>query len=33
VKAPGELGEPIDAMLSHAPKDRPTIYKAAKALS
>ncbi|SFG21893.1 hypothetical protein SAMN02787118_117109 [Streptomyces mirabilis] len=32
VKAPGELGELIDAMLSHAPKDRPTIYEVGKAL-
>lgn len=30
VKAPGEL---IDAMLSHAPEDRPTIYEVGKALS
>ncbi|QDO21117.1 protein kinase [Streptomyces sp. S1A1-8] len=33
VKAPGELGELIDAMLSHAPEDRPTIYEVGKALS
>ncbi|MFF6965841.1 protein kinase [Streptomyces anthocyanicus] len=33
VKAPGELGELIDAMLSHAPGDRPTIYEVGKALS
>ncbi|MFI7137592.1 protein kinase [Streptomyces massasporeus] len=33
VKAPGELGELIEAMLSHAPEDRPTIYEVAKALS
>jgi serine/threonine protein kinase len=33
VKAPGELGELIDAMLSHAPGDRPTIYEVVKALS
>jgi serine/threonine protein kinase len=30
VKAPGEL---IDAMLSHASQDRPTIYEVGKALS
>jgi hypothetical protein len=28
----GELGEVIDAMLSHAPEDRPTLYEVAKAL-
>ncbi|WP_416973686.1 protein kinase domain-containing protein [Streptomyces sp. 4F14] len=33
VKAPGELGELIDAMLSHDPKDRPTLQEAGKALS
>ncbi|WP_336116244.1 protein kinase domain-containing protein [Streptomyces sp. PTD9-10] len=33
VKMPGEMGELIDAMLSHAPEDRPTIYEAGKALS
>ncbi|WP_405525977.1 protein kinase [Streptomyces canus] len=33
VKASGELGELIDAMLSHAPGDRPTIYEVGKALS
>ncbi|MFF3140322.1 protein kinase [Streptomyces sp. NPDC057927] len=33
VKASGELGELIDAMLSHAPEDRPTIYEVGKALS
>jgi hypothetical protein len=33
VKAPGELGDLIEAMLSHAPEDRPTIYEVAKALS
>lgn len=33
VKAPGELGELIDAMLSHAPEDRPTIYEVGEALS
>ncbi|MFI9772044.1 protein kinase [Streptomyces sp. NPDC052415] len=33
VKAPGELGELIEAMLSHAPEDRPTIYEVSKALS
>ncbi|MFI6702400.1 protein kinase [Streptomyces sp. NPDC050509] len=33
VKAPGELGELIEAMLSHAPEDRPTIYEVRKALS
>ncbi|WP_416978012.1 protein kinase domain-containing protein [Streptomyces sp. T028] len=33
VKAPGELGDLIDAMLSHAPEDRPTIYEVGKALS
>ncbi|MCX4762841.1 protein kinase [Streptomyces sp. NBC_01275] len=32
VKAPGKLGELIDAMLSHAPEDRPTIYEVGKAL-
>jgi serine/threonine protein kinase len=33
VKAPGELGELIDAMLSHASENRPTIYQVGKALS
>jgi serine/threonine protein kinase len=33
VRVPGELGELIDAMLSHAPADRPTIYEVGKALS
>jgi serine/threonine protein kinase len=33
VNAPGELGELIDAMLSHGPEDRPTIYEVGKALS
>lgn len=33
VKVPGEMGELIDAMLSHAPEDRPTIYELGKALS
>ncbi|MFF5014097.1 protein kinase [Streptomyces sp. NPDC001165] len=33
VKMPGEMGELIDAMLSHAPEDRPTIYEVGKALS
>ncbi|MYU25612.1 protein kinase [Streptomyces sp. SID8352] len=33
VKAPGELGELIDAMLSHAPGDRPTVYEVGKTLS
>jgi serine/threonine protein kinase len=33
VKAPGELGELIDEMLSFAPEDRPTIYEVGKALS
>jgi serine/threonine protein kinase len=33
VKARGELGELIEAMLSHAPEDRPTIYEVGKALS
>ncbi|MFJ9962710.1 protein kinase family protein [Streptomyces avermitilis] len=32
VKVPGELGELVDAMLSHAPEDRPTIYEVGKAL-
>ncbi|WP_104779019.1 MULTISPECIES: hypothetical protein [Streptomyces] len=30
---PGELGELIEAMLSHTPEDRPTIYEVGKALS
>ncbi|MBC9728462.1 protein kinase [Streptomyces sp. TRM68367] len=33
VKVGGELGELIDAMLSPAPEDRPTIYEVGKALS
>jgi hypothetical protein len=33
VNVPGELGELIDAMLSHAPEDRPTIYEVGKAVS
>ncbi|WP_405671310.1 protein kinase [Streptomyces sp. NBC_01530] len=33
VKAPGKLGELIEAMLSHAPEDRPTIYEVDNALS
>ncbi len=33
VKIPGELGELVDAMLSHAPGDRPTIYEVVKGLS
>ncbi|WP_055494034.1 protein kinase [Streptomyces sp. TP-A0356] len=33
VKVPGDLGALIDAMLSHAPGDRPTIYEVGKALS
>ncbi|MET9358314.1 protein kinase [Streptomyces sp. NPDC006617] len=33
LKVPGQLGELIDAMLSHAPGDRPTIYEVGKALS
>ncbi|MFG2195610.1 protein kinase [Streptomyces sp. NPDC048639] len=33
VEAPGELGELIDAMLSHTPADRPTIHEVRKALS
>ncbi|MGW4492616.1 protein kinase domain-containing protein [Streptomyces sp. NPDC004376] len=33
VKVPGEMGELIDAMLSHAPEDRPTVYEVGKALS
>ncbi|WP_086769803.1 protein kinase [Streptomyces bobili] len=32
VKAAGELGRLIDAMLSHAPEDRPTIYEVSKGL-
>ncbi|MFE9996192.1 protein kinase family protein [Streptomyces avermitilis] len=32
VKVPGELGELVDAMLSHAPGDRPSIYEVGKAL-
>ncbi|MFE1444188.1 protein kinase family protein, partial [Streptomyces sp. NPDC058739] len=33
VKAPGELGELIDAMLSHEPADRPTVHEVGKALN
>ncbi|WP_432170786.1 protein kinase [Streptomyces sp. 1222.5] len=33
VKAKGELGELIDAMLSQAPGDRPTVYEVGTALS
>ncbi|OIK05869.1 protein kinase domain-containing protein [Streptomyces monashensis] len=33
VKMQGELGELFEAMLSHAPEDRPTIYEVGKALS
>ncbi len=33
VKVRGQLGELIEAMLSHAPEDRPTIYEVGKALS
>ncbi|MFF6803526.1 protein kinase [Streptomyces sp. NPDC012616] len=33
VKAHGELGDLVDAMLSHAPEDRPTIFEVGKALS
>ncbi|MEU4143559.1 protein kinase [Streptomyces parvulus] len=33
VKVSGQLGELIDAMLSHAPGDRPTIYEVGEALS
>lgn len=33
VKVPGELGELVDAMLSHAPGDRPTIPEVVKALT
>ncbi|MET7607436.1 protein kinase [Streptomyces avermitilis] len=32
VKVPGELGELVDAMLSHAPGGRPSIYEVGKAL-
>lgn len=32
VKVPGELGELVDAMLSHSPGDRPSIYEVGKAL-
>lgn len=32
VRAPGELGTLIDAMLSHSPEDRPTIHEVIKAL-
>ncbi|GAA3255110.1 hypothetical protein GCM10010469_17210 [Streptomyces labedae] len=33
VKAPGPLGELIDAMLSYTPEDRPTIYEVGNALT
>nr|WP_203622092.1 protein kinase [Streptomyces sp. SID8499] len=33
VKVRGPMGELIDQMLSHAPKDRPTIYEVGKVLS
>ena len=33
VTVPGMLGEVIEAMLSHAPEERPTIYEVGKALS
>ncbi len=33
VKAPGPLGELIDAMLSYTSEDRPTIYEVGKALT
>ncbi|MEW2165861.1 protein kinase [Streptomyces sp. NPDC007084] len=33
VRVPGELGALIEAMLSHAPEDRPTLPEVAKALS
>ncbi|MGW1890411.1 protein kinase domain-containing protein [Streptomyces sp. NPDC002004] len=33
VKVRGELGDLVDAMLSRAPEDRPTIYEVGKALS
>lgn len=33
MKVAAELSELIDAMLSHAPEDRPTIYEVGKALS
>ncbi|MGQ4514840.1 protein kinase domain-containing protein [Streptomyces sp. DW26H14] len=33
VKVAGELGDLIEAMLSHAPEDRPTIYEVREALS
>jgi hypothetical protein len=33
VKVRGELGELVDAMLSSAPEDRPTIYEVGKALN
>ncbi|MEU4493065.1 protein kinase [Streptomyces sp. NPDC023998] len=33
VTVPGVLGEVIEAMLSHAPEERPTIYEVGKALS
>ncbi|MFJ2607445.1 protein kinase [Streptomyces sp. NPDC087425] len=33
VKVPGELGALVDAMLSHAPEDRPTLDEVARALA
>ncbi|EGX57165.1 hypothetical protein SZN_24118 [Streptomyces zinciresistens K42] len=33
VKAPGTLGELIDAMLSHTPADRPTLPEVSKTLN
>lgn len=33
VTVPGVLGEVIEAMLGHAPEERPTIYEVGKALS
>lgn len=33
VKVPGELGDLIEAMLSHTPGDRPTVYEVGRALS
>ncbi|KND31561.1 protein kinase, partial [Streptomyces acidiscabies] len=32
VKAPGKLGQLIDAMLSHDPRDRPTLQEAREVL-
>ncbi|MFM9445312.1 hypothetical protein [Streptomyces acidiscabies] len=32
VKAPGKLGRLLDAMLSHDPRDRPTLREATEAL-